>query len=280
MQFAGTTVTILSEEKEVHRFVSFLFADLHGSSGGEEAARLTFSRQNNGQYTLAINEEPQYTGRLGVQCAAIVFDLVIFNLLKDNSAGVAVHAGAVAYQERGKDRVILLPGPSGSGKSNLSAWLTAQGCSYLTDELVLFPAEKPDQVIPFTRPFCIKSQAVAVIKKLIPGNNPPVPLLEDEQGAVVAHRALNPLYTPISAPPALLLFPTYQSGAPLRKEKISGARASSLLMACDVNARNLSDHGFQQMVQLARSTPAYRLTYSSFAGIKEALDDLVTGLAR
>lgn len=277
IQFSGTTVTIIYEEEEVYRFLAFLFADVHCCTGGVPATRLIFARQDDGQYTLSINEERRYTGRLGVQCAAILFDLVIFNLLKDNSSGVAVHAGAVVAQEQNKDRVILLPGASGSGKSNLSAWLTAQGHSYLTDELVFFPTEQPEQLLPFTRPFCIKSAAVEVINKLLP-HNPPFSPLQDEQGAVVPHRALNPLYTGISAPPGLILFPTYTAETTLHIEKISGARAASLLMACHVNARNLSGHGFQQVVQLARSTPAYRLSYSSFAGLKDALDNLMSSL--
>lgn len=278
IQFAGKTVTILYKEEEVHRFLSFLFIDVHSSSGEDEVARLKFFQQDGGQYTLTINEEEKYTGLLGVQCAAILFDLVIFNLLKENSAGVALHAGAVAYQqEREQNRIILLPGTSGSGKSNLSAWLTAQGHSYLTDELVFFPTEEPHHLVPFSRPVCIKSGAVEVIRKLIPPHNP-FPPLEDALGIVVAHRTLNPLYTTISVPPGLILFPTYQRNASLHIEKVSGARAASLLMACDVNARNLSDHGFQQIVHLARSTPAYQLTYSDFAGLKEKLDDLITAL--
>ena len=46
-------------------------------------------------------------------------------------------------------------------------------------------------------------------------------------------------------------------------------------MTCDVNARNLLDHGFSQLVQLARSIPAYKITYSDFTEFNERLPDLL-----
>ncbi len=277
--FAGKKVAIRYDNDEVHHFLSFLFADVHCPDNEKEEnyeETLIIAPLDNGEneeYTLADNKEVHCTGRLGVHFAAILFDQVIFNLLNNSSNGVAIHSGAVAYQ----NKVILLPGQSGSGKSNISAWLTANNFSYLTDELVFLPDDESNQAVPFTRPFCIKSGALSAIKKIIPKDNLH-PLLEDEQGAVVAHRSLNPVFSIISSSPALILFPSYLADAPLSIEKISGAQASFLLMACDVNARNLTDHGFKQIVQISRLIPAYRVTYSSFKGFKDALADLFAEL--
>ena len=272
--FAGLSVIIRYSNVEVLEFLELLFNDVQGQVTGDYEAILKISQDgNSGQYTLTTEKEVLARDHLGVHFAAILFDSVIFNLLNKNSLGVAFHAGAVAFQEK----VILLPGQSGSGKSTMSAWLAAHGFSYLTDELIFIPDGKPDKAIPFTRPVCIKSGSAAEIKKYIQGDNR-FCILEDKEGIIVAHRALNPDFSIITASPSLILFPVYQFSFPLKIQKITGAQTSTLLMECDVNARNLADHGFKQIVRIARSIPAYRVTYGSFEGFGDALAELFDNL--
>jgi hypothetical protein len=296
VDFAGLSVSIGCDNREALAFLDFLFGDLHGSTRDpllssslqavETAATLTISfteelsegnREKLGErgeeYTLADSSGTLFTGNLNVQFAAVLFDQVIFHLLNHLKNGVALHSGAVVYQ----GKTILLPGQSGSGKSTVSAWLTSEHsscrCSYLTDELVVLPENNLGSVVPFPRPFCIKAGASAAIRAIMPENGEEQ-ILADKQGAVVPHRLLNPDFPFLVPPVSLLLFPTYQAGSPLQIEKISPARTSALLMTCDVNARNLADHGFRQLVQLARSIPAYGIVYSSFAEFNELLPDL------
>ncbi|CAK8724632.1 hypothetical protein KKHLCK_14580 [Candidatus Electrothrix laxa] len=292
VDFAGMSVPIRCDNRKTLEFFKFLFGDLYGSTKApsldtslhavDTAATLTISltegstrglSEGEEKYTLADSSETLFTGSLNVQFAAVLFDQVIFHLLNHLKDGVALHSGAVVYQ----DKTILLPGQSGSGKSTVSAWLTSDHstcrCSYLTDELVVLPKNGAGTVVPFPRPLCIKAEASAVIRAIIPKNGEEQ-ILADKQGAVVPHRLLNPDFPFLVPPVSLILFPTYQAGSPLRIEKISPARASALLMTCDVNARNLADHGFRQLVQLARSIPAYLITYSSFAEFNKQLPDL------
>ena len=160
----------------------------------------------------------------------------------------------------------------------MSACLLTHGFSYLTDELYFMPADEAAPILSFTRPICIKSGAAAAISKLIPEQaRKSQDLLMDKEGLILPHRLLNPDFSPISHPPALILFPRYQADAALKIDKISPAQVSTLLMSCDVNARNLPDHGFAQVVRIARTTPAYQLCYSSFEGIRDALDFAVSG---
>jgi len=288
VDFAGLSVPIRCDSKKALAFLDFLFGDLHDPTAApplhavETAATLTISfteglsdglRERGEEYTLADSSGTLFTGSLNVQFAAVLFDQVIFHLLNHLENGVALHSGAVVYQ----DKTILLPGQSGSGKSTVSAWLTSEHsscrCSYLTDELVVLPENNSGLIVPFPRPLCIKARASAAIRAIIPENGEEQ-LLADKQGVLVPHRLLNPDFPFLVPPVSLLLFPTYQAGSPLRIEKISPARTSALLMTCDVNARNLADHGFRQLVQLARSTPAYQIVYSSFAEFNELLPDL------
>ena len=62
--------------------------------------------------------------------------------------------------------------------------------------------------------------------------------------------------------------------------ELAGARASALLMTCNVNGRNLDGHGFPLVARIARTVPAIRLVYSSFHGLGELLDQLLATLPR
>jgi len=48
-------------------------------------------------------------------------------------------------------------------------------------------------------------------------------------------------------------------------------------MGCHVNARNLVDHGFKKILDIARSTPAYRLRYGSFQDAEDFLNKILHG---
>ena len=306
VDFAGLSALISCDNGEALEFLDFLFGDLHGSTrdpsldtslhavdtAADTTATLTISlteelsegtreRGEGEVYTLIdSSSKPLFTGCLDVQFAAVLFDQVIFQLLDRRKDGIALHSGAVVSQ----GGTILLPGQSGSGKSTVSAWLTSEHCScrcsYLTDELIFLPDNDPSSVIPFPRPFCIKAGATAAIRAIMPKNGEEK-MLADKHGALVPHRLLNPDFSLLPPPPpVLLIFPVYQTDVPLQIEKISVARTSALLMTCNVNARNLADHGFQQLVQLARAIPAYRIVYSSFAEFNEQLPDLFAQAGR
>ncbi len=275
--FADFSVAVQydSSDTRISPFLDTLFTDTCQVAACPVTTVLELSRENTSeQYRLTGNGELLFSGRLGVHCAAILFDQVIFNLLKDKKGGVALHAGAVIFS----GSTIILPGQSGSGKSNMAAWLTGRGCSYLTDELIFLPDDGSGQTIPFTRPVCIKTAAVAEVKKLLHPQQLSA-ILEDNYGIVVPHRMLNPDFSGQSAPPALILFPQYQEGSPLQIERLSPARVSTILLASDVNGRNLEDHGFRQLAALARTTPGFQVTYSSFHGFLPRLKELLGQLS-
>jgi hypothetical protein len=274
VSFAGLHVAIQYDDVEVYQFLSLLFEDLHGESEVEQEVVLCIKQTECvGEYTLSTPGCAPFTGALGVRFAAVLFDDVIFNLLNNNSHGIAFHAGAVAY----KGKVILLPGLSGYGKSSMTACLVTHGFSYLTDELYFVPAEKQSPGLPFTRPLCIKSGATAAIRQLV-SKEVLDGAIGDKYGYVIPHRLLNPNFQATSTPPSLILIPKYCAEAVLDIEKISAAQVSTHLMACDVNGRNLEDHGFRQVVQIAKSIPTYRITYSSFQGVHDAIRSLFDNL--
>ncbi|MDX9834190.1 MAG: hypothetical protein RBT36_03140 [Desulfobulbus sp.] len=272
LSFAGRSIIITWDDNAAAGFLNLLFADLPPADGAQPAGRLHLRQAGAGSYQLGGGVTHLHCGPLDVTMAAHLFDAVIFRLLAQQDDGLALHAGAVIRD----GRVLLLPGESGSGKSTLTGWLISQGCGYLTDELVLIPAQGKLQTLSFTRPLCIKHGSAATVKGLLPPGK--TAALEDGQGLILPHRQLNAAFTPITRPPALILFPAYRPGATLEGERLSGARASALLMTCNVNGRNLTGHGFPLVAHIARTVPAIRLVYSSFHGLSTLVDQLLATL--
>ena len=269
LSFAGSTVSIHYDSGEAFDFLTLLFADIPCSMPiAEDVPVLVLGRSDQHQvYALTFGNDLLFRGRLGVRCAAVLFDAVIYHLLNNADGGVALHAGAVSR----RGRVILLPGKSGAGKSTLTAWLTAHGYSYLTDELIFLPEHGAVQF--FSRPVCLKSATVAEVKRLLK-KEWLSDLPEDNQGAIVPHRWLNPHFSAMQSLPELMFLPSYEAGSSLAIDKLSPAKLCISLMNCHVNARNLENHGFDRVVRLARSVPAYRIRYGDFHGLGDALDTL------
>lgn len=272
VSFAGRTVAIRCGNSAALQFIDFLFHDLTEEGVEAVAPETTLTlgpNHDGGEYRLEGNGMLLGAGLLGVGLAAVLFDAVIAGLLERNAEGLALHAGAVASG----GRVILLPGQSGAGKSTLTTWLVAQGCAYLTDELVYFDDALPTRMQSFTRPLCIKPNAASVVKPLIRTDLPPA--LADAQGLIVPHQALNPAITPVDALPALILFPAYEPGIEIAVERVSTAKTIALLMGCNVNGRNLVGHGFARVTRLAVATPAHRIAYSRFDDLAAILPQLL-----
>jgi len=82
--------------------------------------------------------------------AELVVDDVEVALSRAIDGRILVHAGAVGW----RGRAILLPGRSGSGKSELVAALVRAGAEYLSDEFAVLDRE--GKVHPYRRPMALR----------------------------------------------------------------------------------------------------------------------------
>ncbi len=202
-------------------------------------------------------------------CIYALLGEVGHSLLTNLSTGVAFHAGAVSMRKLG----IVLPGTSGSGKSSLTAWFIDNGFDYLTDEIVVFGSDVPNFTA-FARPLVLKSgSSVAVASLKAMASAPSI--------AVGSNKIILPTAEP--RPPMqhqcrLIVFPRFAEGAELTIEPLTAAQTGLELMACNVNARNLVNHGFDSVTSIARSVPAVMLRYGNFEllhGVLDAFAELV-----
>lgn len=196
------------------------------------------------------------------QMALYLMERVTYHLADKSSGGMVFHAACLVKN----GAALLLPGESGAGKSSLTVWFTRQGWSYLSDELVHLPGDDGD-IQGFPRPVQIKCKMSELFSEIDPG----------ECLAVHPERGMD---SPWLIPAAVLnrgrdlpaggfelrgiLFPQFKAGEPFAMEQLSAADCALRLTGGLVNARNLPEHGFPQLVQLARTYPAAAVSYGQF----------------
>lgn len=268
--FGDQSVAVYWHGSQAFALVDFLCCDLQlDTTHIVKAEYELLVDRHKAIFSLKHKEQQLYYGEDYYELAYTLINEIIYQVVVDNSDGLAIHAAALSGGGSGGGG-ILLPGKSGSGKSTFTAWLVTRGCNYLTDELVLLD-ETQAKIYPFTRPVSFKQGSLAVlpsftrfdIKKAIVGAN----------GLMLPHRLLSHNFIPENPFLSLILFPQYVQGAATEITRLSGAMGCARLLECYVNARNLENHGIDRLAGISRSTPIYQLIYGSFDGLYEVLNN-------
>lgn len=191
------------------------------------------------------------------------------------NAHLLLHAGVVEHTGVG----IVLPALPGSGKSTLVAALACHGYRLLSDEFgVVRLADHA--LLPLLRPIGLKNASIDLIARLAPEVRLG-PRFEGTSKGMVAHLAPGPRAVRmrhVAAPPGLVVFPRFVSGAPTAAEAVEPERVFTKLAVNSFNHRLLGEAGFDATVALARGCPAHRLTYGNPVDAIRAIDALVESL--
>ena len=250
--------------------LDFLFQDLPPTGGTVADRRFDVVMVGNPvQMSLWLDEKRYYHGTSRHELASILVNEIIYSCIFGNCRDHAIHAAAVSVGSRG----LLFPGTSGSGKSSLAAWLIANGCNYLTDELAMVTADGIIQ--PFTRPLCLKLPSFQILAQHFPFREEDI--LHGAGGAMIPHRCLNQQWQPQSATVDAIIFPRYVKDHPGALTPISSAQSCLKIIGCFVNARNMADHGIHHIAGLARQVASYELQFGSYEAILPALQPLLAG---
>jgi hypothetical protein len=272
--FAGSTVAVEYQGERAGAIVDYVFRYVDPAAGGEPYRTLRLvSDDGGGELRLFVGDDasPRCTTSDGWM-AEYLLGRTCYYLAYWSRGGLLFHAGGVSWEGQG----LMLPGPVGAGKTTLTAWLLGQGFRYLTDELVYVP-EGAESFQAFTRPLNVKGGALAALQPLLDAGKREgrgEQLMTCPDGALVPLEQLSPHPPHSEAPLGIILFPRFRPGGNLDLQRLSQAQAGLALMASLINARNLDDHGFSEVVRLARSVPAYRLRYGGFSQLDGVLREI------
>jgi hypothetical protein len=179
---------------------------------------------------------------------------------------LAFHAGAVSLHGEG----IMLPAPSGSGKSTLVAALVLGGADYLSDEVAPLAG---GMVEPFPRALCLEQAALALLGDV--EDRLPALLGDPALGKrFVAPDDLRPHCQGETCPLRLVVFPSYQAGAPTVVEAMSRARGVVELIGNSFNFVQFGREGLEELAAAARRARFYRMRGGDLAGAVAAVRSL------
>lgn len=189
---------------------------------------------------------------------------------------VVLHAAVVGHG----DRVLLMPGSPGVGKSTLCAGLVARGWRLFSDELALLEPET-GLVYPIPRPLSLKGTSIEVVRQFAPAMTLGPSCHDTAKGTVAHARPPGDSLARASEPARVgwLVFPQFQLGTSFERAAIAPEDALRTLIGCTFNYPTQGARGFHALVDLIDRCPPVRLTYgdleracAEFSAIAEAAE--------
>ncbi len=157
---------------------------------------------------------------------------------------VFVHAGAVAWQ----GRALVLPGRSGTGKSELVAALVRAGAEYLSDEFAVFADD--GLVHPYARPMGLRQS--------------------DGRHLWIPAKTLGARAVAGPSPPGLIAFLRYSEGSRWRPRRLSAGQTLLGLLRHTVAAR--------RRLSLARSVLVPVAATAAISAVRDEASDIAQRL--
>ncbi len=272
ISLAGHSVVVSCEDPAAQAMLDFMFEDVQEAHPSTVEARYAFDHSHSNSapiWSIRRDNKSLYQNTSLTDTANFLMGEVLFDLISRNDQYMAIHAALLSDAQGG----ILLPGESGNGKSSLAIWMTLNGYQYHTDELVLIPPGSLQTRV-FTRPFNIKSHGIDAIDKLIDIDQLAPAAARGDFITMIPHRALNPDFD--DTPPEIcrIVFPSFDRQAQNNLMPLSPAAAGIELMKTNVIARNLPSHGFDQLLDIIKAVPAYKLSYRHFDALPALIGKL------
>jgi hypothetical protein len=178
-----------------------------------------------------------------------VISLLLWDLnrraVASSSRFLPVHAAAVSFA----GKAVLVPGPSGTGKTTLAAGLVKSGCTYLTDEVVAIE-RSTGEVVPYMKPLAIKEGSRAALSAVgiecvsrLDEESEPWYVEPDQQAAVAVARR---------CPPGFIVLLRYSEGAPTTVASLPRSAALVALAQSSFQTLHPGSRGLELLAKVAR----------------------------
>ncbi|MBI5962598.1 MAG: hypothetical protein HY863_03915 [Chloroflexi bacterium] len=256
IHFAGNTVRFSLDNERLLAEVDTHFKNCLGE-GGPIIADYKITTVGDVEFSISLNGSDLFS--------KINFEQVLFYLMQDgitqlngtSTTNLIFHAAALSCLDRG----LILCGKSGSGKSSLTAWLTANSLQYLTDEVISLPVDG-GEISGLCRSMILKRGSAFIWQHWLTKTESDGFLRFNDGSAWIAPTLLNASAVRDKVMPRILIFPHYVEGAQFQAQPLTPANTLFQLLQCLVNARNFPDYGMTATKQLSRQVSAFSLTYS------------------
>jgi HprK-related kinase A len=196
--------------------------------------------------------------------------LINRRVVEKSDSMLLLHAAAAEH----KEHAVLLPAPSGFGKSTLVAGLVTAGFHYLTDDLcAIAPTNLRAQ--PYPKPIAIASDTMHLFAR---ADEPLIPESRRRyvgEDAYVCAADLGGTASVHECAVRLVIFPRYAADAPIELRPLS--RANTLVMLAE-QSFNLDDFGSSALFAIAnvlRSCACYQLRYGDIDAAVELISNLL-----
>jgi hypothetical protein len=213
------------------------------------------------RWLVSGDGQPLVESRAHGHLAQLLMDEVARTLMSSCRRGLLFHAASVGW----RGHIFLLPGHAGAGKSTLAASLVRRGFTLVGDEIAHI--DDRDIVRSYPRPFAFKSTGLAVARRWLDFEKAGGQTLNTPLATLVPPKLIGRYDHGAAWPIAAIVFPAREVGRGFDLQPMSRAETTLGLMASLVNAQNLQQHGFADVVRLAKGVPGYRMRYSDVADI-------------
>lgn len=247
------------DEPELGLHLDRLLALLHddGPVDAPDLTQYVLRRSDQGTVTLWRSEDRVAE----LTSAGYAVEWLLWDINQQVAAAsgehLLLHAGAVQID----GVAVLLPSPSGGGKSTLVAALVGDGADYVSDELVALTAEHI--VLPYAKPITLKPGSFDVLPQLAPRPGDALQFRADEWH--VRPDAIRPGAAGMPCPIGAIVVPRYVPGEMTTLSPLSDTDGFLALSINTVNLERHGDQGTKQLAEIARSVPAFQLAVSDLS---------------
>jgi hypothetical protein len=255
VRLAGLDLHLCCPEPELAQRVLPLFAHLAPPAEAGAAVRIDIRTAPAGYGVFQDGMPVLRVGDLAAVAPALKAHLIQAILARPDYR-LAVHAAAVAKG----DRVLLLPGDTGSGKTTLAAALIARGFSFLGDDTVVLECgDLRVRPIPFA--LAVKAGSWDLLARYH-SRLPELPVDCRPDGKVVRYlRPANVAAGPL--PAAWMVFPAWSGRVTPALTRLTRVEAlQRFLTRCYASARCLKSAELAQLVQWIEGIDCYALDAS------------------
>jgi hypothetical protein len=189
---------------------------------------------------------------------------------------IGMHAAAVAC----RDRCILMPGASGSGKSTFTAGVLYAGLTYLGDEVITLERETR-HAVPLPLALNLKPDSLSVLQPFVGRRNV---TRQIQYGERRIHYLLSPQYkvNPPDRcyPVSHIVFPRFRKGEAVQLRALPAADVLQRLIETQSRIDRPHDvSDIKRLLQWIERTPAFEMRFGSLSDGVEKILELMEGEA-